>query len=110
MTFNVHQEILDALPGFYDVFGFSATYRPSGGLLRSITYIPESQDPAAQDPYPPGDTKIIRVMSSEVASPGLGDEFTLNDDNTWYFLAVSGDSSEYGEWVLELTRSERRRV
>lgn len=106
---TIYEQALTDLAFIYSELGISATYTSIDDFPSSISYIPEKQDPATQEPSLPGDEKIISVMISEVSSPKRGDQFTISGE-TWYFLAIIDGCEEDGEWTLRISRSERRQL
>jgi hypothetical protein len=90
-------------------FAESVPYAPSGGMAKTITIIPDAEDPASQTPYPPGDSMIILARSSEVMAPGRGDTYTI-DGVTWYHEKIVSGGPKEGIYHILLTRSARRDV
>lgn len=106
---TLYDTIIADLAQPYNDWGVSATYTPAGGFPVPITYIPEQQDLATGEAIPPGDKKVIRVRITEVADPKNQDQYLI-DGVTWYYLNTVGGCSEDGEWILEISRSERRQL
>lgn len=92
-----------------DAFAESVTYTPAGGIAKTITIIPDAEDPASQTPAPPGDSMIILARSSEVTAPGRGDAYTI-DTVTWYHEEIVSGGPKSGVYHIMLSRSARRVV
>lgn len=102
------QIITDLDQVFYntDEFAEAATYTPRVGSPSAVTVIRNDQD-ATLNPEAPGDRAEIRIRTSELTIPNVGDRITMGGE-TWQVIEIIGGGPRENEWFLGLTRSERR--
>jgi len=107
MTFS-DQIVSDLSQVFYNAseFAESATYTPRTGSPSTVTVIRQDQD-ASLNTESPGDRAEIRIRTSELTTPNIGDQITMGGD-TWQVIEILGGGPSEHEWFLGLTRSERR--
>jgi len=89
-----------------DEFAESVTYTPRTGSPFSAKIIRQDQD-ASLNPESPGDRMEIRIRTSQLTTPNIGDRLTIGGE-TWQVIEIIGGGPSELEWFLGLTRSERR--
>ena len=110
------QIIADLSQPFVD-WGTVIEYQPADDVPSTITVILDVDEEGIpiQDDAPPGNLMRILVKTADVAEPNYNDKFIINpdeneDEETWYLRRVLKGNSRVGTWLLEMSKSERRRL
>ena len=110
------QIITDLDQPFVD-WGTEIEYRSADDIPSTITVIldVDEEGGAIQDDIPPGEVMRILVKTADVPEPDYKDQFIVNpgdDENeeTYHLRRIIKGHSRVGTWLLEISKSERRRI
>jgi hypothetical protein len=99
-----------------DEFAESILYCPYEDIPKTIPAILsiDQEGTEIQAIAPPAETMRILVKVSDVPSPDYHDEFHLNPgtvtEETWYLAQNLGGGARPGTWLLEISKSDKRRI